>query len=417
MVSSAIEGFYKKSMEERKKTLKEFSSLSDEEMKLLENGLPLETADRMIENVVGTFQLPLGIATNFRIDGKDYLIPMVVEEPSIVAAASYGAKLARPEGFKTSADKSIMKGMVQLVGIKNVESAKKKIIERKQELINLCKDSKSSLVKMGGGAFDIVPRIIDTKRGQMLIVDALCDCKDAMGANAVNTAAEKIAPLLEKISGGKRRLMIVSNLPEQRLARAEAVWKKESIGEDVIEGILDACEFAQSDIYRCSTQNKGIMNGIDSVCIATGNDFRALEAGAHSYAAKHGYASLTRYEKTPSGDLKGYIELPLAVGIIGGATKTHPLARLSLKILGIKQAQDLARIMAAVGLAQNFATLRAQVAEGLQKGHMKLHAKNIAVMAGARGDQIDKVADQMIKENRISSSRADEILKSFWKQG
>ncbi len=401
---------YKMSMEERKKTISKVLGLSIEDLKLLENSLPIETADKMIENVIGKFELPYGVATNFKVDGKDILVPMVTEEPSIIAAASYGAKLAKPEGFSTSADKAIMKSMVQLVGIDDIMEAKKSVMERKHDLIKQCRDPDSSLVKIGGGVFDIVPRVIETKRGKMLVVDIFCDCKDAMGANTVNTAAEKLAPFLEDITGGKRRLMIVSNLPDKRLVRAEAVWKRDVIGEDIIEGILDAYEFAECDIYRCSTQNKGIMNGIDAVCLATGNDFRAVEAGAHSYAASKGYCSLTKYEKTREGDLSGSIELPLAVGIIGGATKTHPLAQLSLKIMGVKKAEELARIMASVGLAQNFASLRAQVSEGIQKGHMKLHAKNIAVNAGAKGDDIDRVAKIMAEENKISVSRAKDIL-------
>lgn len=414
--TSAIPGFHKMSMKERLEILKGFAHLTEEEINLLKKtgSLDLERANLMIENVVGTMELPFGLASNFRINGKDYFIPMVLEEPSVVAAASYGAKLSLPDGFTASADKSIMKSMVQLVGIDNSEQALKDIENRKQELIDLCRDPHSSLVKLGGGVFDIVPRTIDTKRGKMTVVDIFCDCKDAMGANTVNTAAEKLAPLLEEITGGRRRLMIISNLADKRLARAEALWRKEAVGEEIIEGVLDAYEFAENDPYRCTTHNKGIMNGIDAVALATGNDFRALESGAHSYASRNGrYESLTKYEKTKEGDLVGRIELPLAVGIVGGSTKTNKITQIGLKILGIKTAQELAGIMAAVGLAQNFASLRAQVAEGLQRGHMKLHAKNLALAVGARGEEIDTVAQQMISEKAITASHAKEILKEI----
>jgi len=414
--TSAVSGFYKLPIEERLKLLKEFAGLTDEEIENLKKtgSLPLETANMMIENVIGTMELPFGIATNFRINGRDYFIPMSIEEPSVVAAASYGAKLSLPEGFRASSDKSIMKSMIQLVGIDDMKRAMNEIEKRKQEMINMCRDPKSSIVKLGGGVFDIVQRVIDTKRGKMLIVDIMCDCKDAMGANTVNTAAEKLAPVLEEITGGKRRLMIISNLADKRLARAEAIWKKEVIGEEIIEGILDAYEFAENDIYRCTTHNKGIMNGIDAVALATGNDFRALESGAHAYAARNRrYESLTKYEKTPEGDLLGRIELPLAVGIVGGSTKTNPIARTSLKILGVKTAQELGKIMAATGLAQNFATLRAQVAEGLQKGHMGLHAKNLAVSAGAKGEEIDRVAQRLVSDKNTTASHARKVLEEI----
>lgn len=413
--TSALPGFYKKSVEERLSVVAEFAGLSDDEEALLKKtgSLELSAANHIIENVTGTMELPFGVATNFRINGRDYLIPMALEEPSVVAAASYGAKLCRPVGFKASADKSIMKSMVQLVGIENVEKAAAAVLEEKKKLIKLARNPDSSLVKLGGGVFDIVPRSLDTKRGRMLIVDIFSDCKNAMGANTVNTAAETLAPRLEELSGGKKRLMIISNLADQRLARAEAIWT--DLDDDLIEGILDAYEFAEADPYRCSTHNKGIMNGIDAVALATGNDFRALEAGAHAYAMRNRrYQSLTTFEKTPEG-LLGRIELPLAVGIVGGSTKTNRIAQIALKILGISTAQSLAEIMAAVGLAQNFATLRAQVAEGLQAGHMKLHATNLAVSAGAVGDEIESVALELTKST-YSMSEAKKILEEMRKR-
>lgn len=414
MEKSKLPGFYKLTPEERLAIVKSLTGLSDEEGKeLVKTGsLSLETAANMIENVIGTLEFPLGIATNFIVNGKPVLVPMATEEPSIIAAASYGAKLALPKGFTASADKSIMKSMVQLVGIEDMEKAKAAVQEKKEQLVSMCRNPDSSLVKMGGGVFDVVPREIETPRGKMLIVDILCDCKDAMGANTVNTAAEKIASRLEELTGGKRRLMIISNLADKRLARAEAVWAKEALGEDVIEGILDAYEFADNDIYRGATHNKGIMNGIDAVAVATGNDFRALETGAHTFASRGGrYKSLTKFEKTSEGHLKGSIKLPLAVGIVGGSTKTNPIARASLKILGIKKAQDLAEIMAAVGLAQNFATLRAQVSEGLQKGHMKLHAKNLAVQAGAKPEEVEAIALELAASGNVTASNAEKILE------
>ncbi len=376
--SSEVSGFYKLSFEERARFLKEFASLSEEELALLKNtgALGKEFADRMIENVVGGFTLPLGIATNFRINGKDYLIPMVIEEPSVVAAASNAAKLARPGGgFTASADEPVMIGQIQLTKIKNMKEAQRAVLENKNELLELANSRDSTLIKLGGGAKEIDARALETPRGAMLVVYLYVDVRDAMGANAVNTMAEMIAPRAEEITGGKARLRIISNLARKRLARASAVFKREVVGEDVVEGVLDAYEFAKADEYRCATHNKGIMNGIDALALATGNDWRALEAGAHAYACVGGkYQPLTSYEKNKSGDLLGKIELPIAVGTVGGATK-HPAARVALKILGVGSARELAGVMASVGLAQNFAALRALSTEGIQKGHMRLHAR------------------------------------------
>ncbi|MEW6328997.1 MAG: hydroxymethylglutaryl-CoA reductase, degradative [Candidatus Micrarchaeota archaeon] len=376
--SSEISGFYKLGFEERARFLKEFAGLSEEEITLLKNtgALGREFADKMIENVVGGFTLPLGIATNFRINGKDYLIPMALEEPSVVAAASNAAKLARAGGgFTASADEPIMIGQIQLTKIKNVKEAQAAILENKKELLALANSRDSTLIRLGGGAKEVEARAILTPRGEMLIIYLYVDVRDAMGANAVNTMAEMLAPRAEEITGGKARLRIVSNLATKRLARAGAVFKRDVVGEDVVEGVLDAYEFARANGYRCATHNKGIMNGIDAVALATGNDWRALEAGAHSYACMSGkYQPLTSYEKNKSGDLLGKIELPLAAGTVGGATR-HPTARVALKILGVNGARELACVMAGVGLAQNFAALRALATEGIQKGHMKLHAR------------------------------------------
>lgn len=416
---SDISGFHKLGTDERLNRVAEFAALSEEETELLRKtgALDLATADRMIENVVGTIELPFGIATNFLINGKDYLIPMTLEEPSVVAAASNAAKLARPGGgFKTSSTEPIMIGQIQLLGTENPEQAREKILAQKQELLKFANEQDPILVKFGGGARDLEVRIIDTEEGKMIINHILVDVRDAMGANAVNTMAEAIAPKLEELTGGKVRLRIISNLADKRLARAKAVWKKDAIGEDTIEGILAAYHFAEADPYRCTTHNKGAMNGIDALTIATGNDFRAIEAGAHSYAARSGkYKPLTKYHKNEAGDLVGEIELPMAVGLVGGATKTHPIARIAVKILGVKTAQELGEVIAAVGLAQNFAAVRALATTGIQAGHMKLHAKNIAVLAGAKGDLIDKVAAKMVEEKAIRVDRAKEILEELSK--
>ncbi len=417
MKSSRFSGFYKLSIDERLKFVKEFAGLSDEEVELIKNrGLPLDIADRMIENVIGTYELPLGIAVNFKINGRDYLIPMAIEEPSVVAAASHAAKLARVKGgFYANADSSLMIGQIQLTNV-NPYEAKFEILRNKEKLLEIANAQDKTLLKFGGGARDIKVRIIDSIKGKMVVVHLIVDCVDAMGANIVNTMCEAVAPYIESLVGGKVYLRIVSNLAKYRLARAKAVFDKEAIGgEDVVEGVLYAYAFALADIYRAATHNKGIMNGIIALAIATGNDTRALEAGAHAYAALNGYKPLTHYEKNREGDLIGYIELPIAVGTVGGATRVHPVARTCLKILGVKTAKELAEVMASLGLAQNFAALRALATEGIQRGHMELHARNIAIMAGAEGELIDIVAERMVKERKISMDRARQILEELKK--
>ncbi|MEM4389293.1 MAG: hydroxymethylglutaryl-CoA reductase, degradative [Candidatus Micrarchaeia archaeon] len=417
MKSSAISGFYKLSVEERVRLVKEFAGLSEAEVALLRNALSIETANRMIENVVGLHALPIGIATYFTINGRELLIPMVIEEPSVVAAASHAAKLARPGGgFQAEADASLMIGQIQLVGIADAEGAVADITARASELLASLQDVDAVLVKHGGGPRELSARVLDTARGRMVVAELTVDVRDAMGANAVNTMCERLAPQLERITGGRARLRILTNLAVRRLARARAVWKKEVIGEDTVEGILDGWAFAQADVFRCATHNKGIMNGIDAVALATGNDWRALEAGAHAYAARSGkYAPLTRYEKDAQGNLIGFIELPIAVGVVGGATRTHPLAQLALKIMGVSTARELAMVMACVGLANNFAALRALATEGIQKGHMALHARNIAIMAGAQGSEIDAVAEVLVSEGNVRVDRAKEVLAQLRK--
>jgi len=423
MNTENFKGFYKKSIAERQDTVAKEFGLNEQELALLKKEGPLSfaVADRMIENVIGTFPLPYGLAPNFNIDGKEYVVPFAIEEPSVVAAASNGAKLS--SGFTTSADEAIMIGQIQVVGVKNGAEAAKKIESKKKELLEFLQTVDPVLVRFGGGPRDIKCFALKTTRGDMVDVHILVDVKDAMGANAINTMTEKVFPKIEEITGGKVVLRIISNLAVYRLARAKTTWTKESLtestkgevkGEDVVEGILNAYEYATATQFRATTHNKGIMNGIDAVVIATGNDFRAIEAGAHSFASyKRTYQPLTKYYKDKDGNLVGEIELPLALGLVGGATKVHPMAQLSLKILGVKTAQELARIIAAVGLSQNFAALRALSTEGIQRGHMRLHAKNIAVQAGASAEEIDFVAEKMAETKEVNQAKAESLLKEL----
>jgi hydroxymethylglutaryl-CoA reductase len=413
--SSLISGFYKLSPKERLALVKEFADLSDEECDLLQNtgSLPLDMADHMIENVVGAFPLPLGIGVNFLINGKDYLIPMAIEEPSVVAAASYAAKMVREGGgFRTSSTTPVMIGQVQVVDLADPEQAKQRVLAAKQAVLQKANEQDPVLASVGGGAKDLDAKIIQTTEGPMLIVELHVDCRDAMGANAVNTMAEAVAPLIEQITGGRVYLRIISNLATKRLARATCTIPKDAVGgPELVDGIVNASAFAAADPYRAATHNKGAMNGIIAVVLATGNDHRAIEAGAHAYAALNGrYTSLSTWEKNENGDLKGSIELPMAVGLIGGAVRTHPIAKIAVKILGVKSANEFAEVLAAVGLAQNLAALRALAHEGIQRGHMSLHARNIAVAAGATGDLINAVAERMVKERKIRMDRAKELI-------
>ncbi len=416
MMTSRLPGFYKLTVTERLEKIAEICKLDENEQSLIlkTGGLSLDLANRMIENVIGTFELPIGIATNFLIDGKDYLIPMVIEEPSVVAAASNGAKMARFKGgFETNVTDPIMIGQIHLK-VENPESAKFEILRNKDEIIRNANDIDSTIIKLGGGCKDLKVRVLETERGKVLTVHLLIDVRDAMGANFVNTVCEKVAPLIEKLTGGKAILRILSNLCVYRMAYAKAVFDKDKIGgEEVVDKILDAYAIAKADPFRCATHNKGIMNGVCAVAMATGNDYRALEAAAHFYSAINGYKPLTRYERTNNGDLIGVIELPVSVGSVGGTISANPLARICLKILGVKTSSELSRILAAVGLAQNFAALRALVTEGIQKGHMRLHAKTIAIMAGAKDDEIDIVANEMVKSGKIRLEFAKEIIKKI----
>ncbi len=423
--SSRLSGFYQKSVEERVALVAQWAALTTDEQAVLVNGLSIGQADKMIENVIGRHALPLGIGTNFLINDRDYLIPMVVEEPSIVAAVSYAARVMRSGGgFRTGSTEPIMIAQIQLLDVPDVLAAEVAILAAKSQLLAQA-DTSPSITARGGGPVDISVRSLpQTPTGPMLIVHLLFDTRDAMGANAINTAAETIAPTLEQVSGGRALLRILSNLTDQRRAWAEvtipaASFATETLaGEEVIENIAHANAFAVADPYRAATHNKGIFNGIDAVALATGNDWRAIEAGAHAYAARDGhYRALTDWhviQQEASAEtsklLYGRLELPLAVGIVGGATRAHPVAQVALKILGIQSARALSEVMAAVGLAQNLAALRALVTDGIQRGHMALHARQIAVAAGAEGAEVDRIAAQLVQEGQIRVERARQLV-------
>ncbi|WP_426390986.1 hydroxymethylglutaryl-CoA reductase, degradative [Variovorax sp. R-27] len=403
------------------------ASLGDEEVALLAQpgALGLDRANGMVENVIGTFELPLGVAGNFTVNGRDYLVPMAVEEPSVVAAASFMAKLAREGGgFEASSTGPLMRAQVQVIGITDPYGARLALLRARDEILAVANSRDKVLIGLGGGCRDIEVHVFgDTPRGAMVVMHLIVDVRDAMGANTVNTMAEAVSPLVEKLTGGTVRLRILSNLADLRLARARVrlapsvLATRERSGEEVVEGVIDAYTFAAIDPYRAATHNKGIMNGVDPVIVATGNDWRAVEAGAHAYACRSGrYTSLTTWEKDTAGALVGTIEMPMPVGLVGGATKTHPLARLALKILDVKSAQELGEVAVAVGLAQNLGALRALATEGIQRGHMALHARNIALVAGATGDEVDSIAKQMAAEHDVRTDRAVALLEALRKK-
>ncbi len=421
--SSRLPGFYKKTLQERAAIIAEWAALTeDEKRRLLDVGLPASQAAQMVENGIGTYELPLGIACNFQINGRDYLIPMAIEEPSVIAAVSFAAKLIRAGGgFQTEATDPIMIGQIQLLDVPDLNAGIAAIESHKAELMAIANSRSGSIVKRGGGARDIEIRPFpNSPVGAMLIVHLLYDTRDAMGANAINTAVEAMAPKVEALTGGRVNLRILSNLTDQRLATtrcvvpaAQLAGKEGQSGELVAKLIEEANAFAIVDPYRAATHNKGIMNGIDAVCIATGNDWRAIEAGAHAYAARTGrYQALTDWHVNGDGDLVGEMTLPMAVGTVGGATKVHPTAQVAMKILNVSSAGELAQILAAVGLAQNLAAIRALATTGIQRGHMRLHARQIALAAGARDGQVELVANQLAREGNIRVTRAEEILRA-----
>ncbi|WP_103105571.1 hydroxymethylglutaryl-CoA reductase, degradative [Brevibacillus reuszeri] len=418
MSTSRVSGFYKLSPQERLNLVADARQLSEEEKQILSGAtpFPLKSANAMIENAVGVMSIPLGIATNFKINGVDRFVTMATEEASVVAAASNAARTAYElGGFFTSLSGSIMRGQIQVVDLPDPYGAMARIYENKQGILDRCNAKDPTLVSLGGGAIDVEVHVIERAKEPMLVIHLLVDTRDAMGANAVNTMAEAVAPYIEEVTGGRVVLRIISNLADRRLVRARAVFSAEELGgAEVVCNIIRAYEFAECDPYRATTHNKGIMNGISAVVLATGNDTRAVESGAHAYASVSGrYRSLTRWEINKDGNLVGTIELPMAVGIVGGATKSHPTARMSLKVMDIQNAEELAGTIAAVGLAQNLAAMRALAAEGIQKGHMALHARNLAVMAGAKDDQIDEVVKQAILAKDVRYDRILELTKQL----
>ncbi len=433
MKTSRIPGFYNLPLDQRTKSLSEASGLTVEELAVFRSqGLSSDQADHMVENAVGIYALPLGIGLNFVVNGREVLVPMAIEEPSVVAGASFMARLARAGGgFTATTTPPEMIGQIQVLGVQDLMAASLQLHEHKDELLAEADAIDPVLKKFGGGARDLEIRIIeDSPIGAFLVVHLIYDVRDAMGANAVNTACEKLAPHIETITGGHVHLKILSNLADRRLAKAACTIPVRELafqtqdgsdtraykGEQVRDGIMEAWAFAAADPYRAATHNKGIMNGVDAVVIATGNDWRAIEAGAHAYAARSGrYTSLSIWGRDAAGNLTGEVEMPMAVGIVGGATKVHPAARATLKMMGVQTAAELAGIIASVGLAQNLAALRALATEGIQRGHMSLHARQVAIAAGASGEQINQLAAQLVAEKVVRIDRAEEILKGWGK--
>jgi len=419
-----LAGFYNRPIKKRVAQIAQWAELTKDETAVLSGamGLTLERADQMIENVVGLHGLPLGIAVNFAVNGRDVLVPMAVEEPSVVAGASFAAKLARAGGgFQATTSAPEMIGQIQVLDVTDPEAARLDLLAAREELLALANETDPIIVALGGGARDLEVRVLEhASTGPMLVAHLIFDCRDAMGANAINTACETLAPQVEEITGGRVLLRILSNLADRRLARAsctvpaEALTYEDFPGERVAQNIVAAWAFAAADPYRAATHNKGIMNGVDSVVVATGNDWRAVEAGAHAYAARSGrYTSLSTWGRNSDGDLVGALEMPLAVGIVGAATLTHPTAQVALKILGVQSARELAEIVAATGLAQNLAALRALATEGIQRGHMRLHARQVAIAAGAREREVKAVAQRMTAAGVVRPDRAKAILNEI----
>src|ERR671918_439887 len=413
---------YEMNLDQRLIYLKKETKLSERDIDLLRNpsSFAFLNADRMVENAIGVLSLPLGIATNFVINNKKYLVPMAIEEPSVIAAASKAAKIANVNGgFRAECREALMIGQVQVVSLPiSLATARRRISAHKAEILRIA-NSKSTSIKANNLQIkDVVDRS-PLKMGKMLVLELLVDTKDAMGANTINTMCESVSSRIEELTGGRANLRILSNYATRRMVKCRAIFSKGDIGgTDVVENILYAYSFAYSDVYRAVTHNKGIMNGIDAVALATGQDFRAIEAAAHAYDASEGnYRSLSNWSRDENGDLVGELEMPMAVGIVGGVTKVHQMAATNLKILKVNSSQELATILCAVGLAQNMAALRALAAEGIQRGHMKLHAKNIATMAGAQNSEIDIVAEKIYDENNVTPSRAKEILFSIRHKG
>lgn len=423
-VNSRISGFYNQNIETRWEKLDEFNLLTPEERSAItgDQGLDTSQADHMIENVIGTLNMPLGLGLNFQVNGRDVLVPMAVEEPSVVAGASFMAKLFRKGGgFWAQTTQPEMIGQMQVLDLVSPNQARVKILAERDALLQAVADLDPILRDLGGGPRELEVRVIEgSPVGDFLVVHLIYDVRDAMGANAVNTACERLAPMIEEISGGRVHLRILSNLADRRVASVQGTVPLEALAfagfsaEQVRDGIIEAWAFAVADPYRAATHNKGIMNGVDAVVIATGNDWRAIEAGAHAYAARTGrYTSLSTWEVDADGNLVGTLEIPMAVGTVGGATKVHPTARAALKLMQVSSAAELAEVIVSVGLAQNLAALRALATEGIQRGHMNLHARQVAIAAGAKGDKISRLAEQLVAENVVRIDRAREILSEW----
>lgn len=416
---SRLPGFYDLPLEERLQAAGRAAGLEAETLAALRAGLTPALADAMVENVIGVFGLPLGLAVNFVVNGRELLVPMAIEEPSVVAGASFMARLARAGGgFQAEAGAPEMIGQIQLLDLPDPHAARQAVLDDAAAILAEADAVDPVITGLGGGARAVEARVLqDTAVGPMLIVHLIYDTRDAMGANAVNTALERLTPRLERLTGGRAHLRILSNLADRRLARARCTIPAEALafgdfgGAQVREGIVAAWAFAEADPYRAATHNKGILNGVDAVVIATGNDWRAVEAGAHAYAARSGrYTSLSRWSAGADGALEGWLEMPLAVGTVGGATRVHPSARACLQLMGVRSAAELAMVIVSVGLAQNLAALRALATEGIQRGHMGLHARQVAIAAGAHGLQVEALAQRMVAEGVVRIDRARELL-------
>ncbi len=414
----ASKGFHRLTIEERLDQIASMTELGQDEIQCLKKfgNLPEETANGMVENVIGVMGIPFGVATNLILDGKEMLVPMATEESSVIAAVCYASKQCRTSGGVTSSvSGSEMIAQIQLLGLSNPHYARQVLLEKKEKIREFCDAIDPLLLENGGGFRDLEVRILETRGGTMVILHLIVDTQDAMGANAVNSMGESLAPKIEEWTRGRVNLRILSNLADRRLARARAVWNLEDLGgEQVRDDMLAASWFAEADPYRAATHNKGIMNGVSAVALVTGNDTRALEAGAHAYASRSGqYTSLSRWETDEAGNLVGSLEMPMAVGLIGGATRVHPIAKIALKILGVNKAEDLARVIAAVGLVQNYGALKALATTGIQKGHMALHSKNVAMMAGAVGDEVDLLAKRLVEIGKIRTDVAGKELEKI----
>jgi len=426
MDKSRFPNFYRLSIKDRVEAVYKRGLISKEDYLALKNQqqqLDLHSADKMIENVIGVMGLPIGLGLNFLINGKDYVIPLAVEEPSIVAALSSAAKIFRNYGgFKAESGDPILTGQIQVVNINNLEKARSEIMSRKKEILNLANSFHPRMVARGGGAVDLNVKTypMSSFEQDMLIIDLHVDTRDAMGANLVNGMCEGIASLIESITEGEVFLRILSNLSDKALASASVIIPKDALetadynGERVRDGIVIASDFAHADPYRASTHNKGIMNGIDAVALATGNDWRAIEAGAHAYAARHGrYSALSKWSIDSKGNLVGKIEMPIKVGTVGGPMESNPAVALNLRILNVESAMELARVMAAVGLAQNCSALKALVTEGIQKGHMTLHARSVVKAAGTPTKLFDQVLEKLLISGDIKVWKARDILEDL----